>query len=343
MSLKSDVKNRIKQYMMEKIFFSGKDFIKRTMDAFSVSDTTVYSLLKKLIAEGKVRKLANGEYKLCSFVDKTFRYTTEGDELSEDVIYSKSIKKYIDTLPDNVSRIWEYAFAEIMNNAIDHSDAKTIRVRIEQNAAYTCISISDDGIGIFERIAGYFRYPELSDAVLSLFKGKLTTKSETHSGEGIFFTSKAVDHFAARSSGLVFEQNNTEEKVYPGESSRKTKGTVIYMALSNCSSRNLKDVFDQYANIEEGFVMTRVPISYVSDSGFPVSRSQAKRLCFGLDNFEKAILDFSGVDEIGQGFADEVFRVFAKAHPSLCIEYENASPEVDKMIRHVTHSLGNKN
>ena len=336
MSLKNEAKIRIKQYMMEKIFFSQKDFVKRTMDAFALSDTTVYNLLKSLIAEGKVRKLSNREYELCSLVKKTFRYNTDEGEMSEDILYAKSVKKYIDPLPENVSRIWQYAYAEMMNNAIDHSDAKTISVKIEQNAAYTCISISDDGVGIFERIAGYFHYPELSDAVLSLFKGKLTTKSENHSGEGIFFTSKAVDHFTARSSGLVFEQNNTEEKVYPGESRHRGSGTVISMVLSNFSVRNIKDVFDDYASIDDRFVITRVPVAYVSDSGYPVSRSQAKRLCFGLDNFARAILDFSGVDEIGQGFADEVFRVFSNAHPSLSIEYENASPEVEKMIRHVS-------
>ena len=34
----------------------------------------------------------------------------------------------------------------------------------------------------------------------------------------------------------------------------------------------------------------------------------------GLERFREVVLDFAGVDAIGQGFADEVFRVWARAH-----------------------------
>ena len=48
-----------------------------------------------------------------------------------------------------------------------------------------------------------------------------------------------------------------------------------------------------------------------------VSRSQAKRLVHGLDKFREVVLDFKGVDIVGQGFADEVFRVWARKHPKV--------------------------
>ena len=48
-----------------------------------------------------------------------------------------------------------------------------------------------------------------------------------------------------------------------------------------------------------------------------VSRSQAKRLVHGLDKFREVVLDFKGVDLVGQGFADEVFRVWAREHPDV--------------------------
>jgi hypothetical protein len=35
----------------------------------------------------------------------------------------------------------------------------------------------------------------------------------------------------------------------------------------------------------------------------------------GLDEFREVVLDFERVTGIGQGFADEIFRVFANAHP----------------------------
>jgi len=36
----------------------------------------------------------------------------------------------------------------------------------------------------------------------------------------------------------------------------------------------------------------------------------------GLEKFEMVVLDFKGVQMVGQGFADEVFRVWQKNWPS---------------------------
>ncbi|MGL6120902.1 MAG: STAS-like domain-containing protein [Fusobacteriaceae bacterium] len=47
------------------------------------------------------------------------------------------------------------------------------------------------------------------------------------------------------------------------------------------------------------------------------------------------ILDFENVDFIGQGFADEIFRVYTIAHPEINLKYMNASPIIEKMILHV--------
>jgi hypothetical protein len=44
------------------------------------------------------------------------------------------------------------------------------------------------------------------------------------------------------------------------------------------------------------------------------------------------ILDFSGVDMIGRAFADEIFRVFARAHPRILIIPINANAEIVRMI-----------
>ena len=46
-------------------------------------------------------------------------------------------------------------------------------------------------------------------------------------------------------------------------------------------------------------------------------------------------LDFGGVSSIGQGLADEVFRVFTEAHPEIDVVAENANDAVNAMIQHV--------
>ena len=49
----------------------------------------------------------------------------------------------------------------------------------------------------------------------------------------------------------------------------------------------------------------------------------------------KIILDFKGVASLGQGFADEVFRVFKNQHPDIVIKTENINPVLNSIIKHV--------
>ena len=64
-----------------------------------------------------------------------------------------------------------------------------------------------------------------------------------------------------------------------------------------------------------------------------VSRSQAKRVSHRFERFKRVELDFAGIADIGQAFADELFRVFATAHPDIVITPVNAGPAVAQMIK----------
>jgi hypothetical protein len=54
-----------------------------------------------------------------------------------------------------------------------------------------------------------------------------------------------------------------------------------------------------------------------------------------LERFSEIVLDFRDVQSVGQGFADEVFRVFAGRNPAIAIATVNTNPVIDAMIRHV--------
>jgi DNA/RNA-binding domain of Phe-tRNA-synthetase-like protein len=55
----------------------------------------------------------------------------------------------------------------------------------------------------------------------------------------------------------------------------------------------------------------------------------------GLDKFEVIELDFNHIEFVGQGFVDEVFRVWQNQYPKVQIKYEHAIPEVEFMIKRV--------
>jgi hypothetical protein len=70
------------------------------------------------------------------------------------------------------------------------------------------------------------------------------------------------------------------------------------------------------------------------DSEF-LSRSEARRLGTGLEKFDRVVLDFTGVKMIGQGFADELFRVWHRAHPHVLLQVQGANAAVELMINRV--------
>lgn len=244
--------------------------------------------------------------------------------------------------------LWQYAFTEMMNNAIDHSNASEITVWVVQNYCSTKVMIDDNGIGIFEKIKEYYGYETLDDAVNELFKGKLTTDLENHSGEGIFFTSRMIENFAVLSGGKIFTHNthfdfSTDIGSVPElEKFKDEKGTIVVMIMPNKSKTNIKEVFDMFSDVDNGFIKTHIPLKSIFTDGFPVSRSQAKRLSARLENFEEILLDFDGIDDMGQGFAHELFVVFCRKHPNVNIHVKNENEDVRKMLSHVKAGDVNK-
>lgn len=343
MSFTEEKRNQIRWYILEKIDRNQSNIAKTTAEVYGISLNTVYRYLKDLENEKIIRKMGR-EYKLIEKSEIIHLNRSKNELSEEDLIYAKYIKKYMVNLPDNVQQIWEYSFMEMMNNAIDHSESEEVTLAIFRDYMNTTIMIEDMGIGIFKKIMDFYQYSTLDDAVNELFKGKLTTDSTRHSGEGIFFTSRILDHFSAMSDGKIFThnkyweaKNNLEDLEFLNNWKDK-KGTIIYMRLSNVSNKVLKEVFDMFSDADGSFAKTHIPVKNLFET-YPVSRSQAKRMCRRFEKFKEIELDFEGINEIGQGFAHEVFVVFQNAHKDVKLIPMNTTEEVEKMIHHVKATI----
>ena len=64
-------------------------------------------------------------------------------------------------------------------------------------------------------------------------------------------------------------------------------------------------------------------------------RIQAHDASQGAEHSESIVIDFDGVENIGQGFADEVFRVWAMQNPEVQIFFTNANHFVELMINRI--------
>jgi len=263
--------------------------------------------------------------------------------LSEDVVWTKYIKPMVLKYPDNIVRICGYGFTEILNNAIDHSGGKEVYISLEVADNMLTLTIMDNGIGIYEKIKTALNLQSPREAILHLSKGKFTTDPSKHTGQGIFFTSRIFDSFSILSDDIYYSFRGEEWLLSPEKNESFGRGTEIKMELSLHSKTTPKEIMDKYSDIDTGFTKTIVAVALSQDSHDPhISRSQAKRLMMGLDKFQTIVLDFNGVESVGQAFVDEVFRVFQNENPRIKIEHTNANSEVEQMIhRGLSESVTN--
>jgi len=350
MSFSAEKRESMKRYMLEKIRMNDEKYIAKTVENFGISVTSVKRYLKECLSDGILKNSDDSVTGYClTETEADFSYIRDENK-SEDKIYYADILPALNHISAESKNIWAYAFMEMMNNALEHSNAGQIWCHLRQDYLYTEISIMDDGIGIFNKIQRELtertgQEADYHDAISELYKGKFTTNPASHSGEGIFFTSKVMRTFAIWSEDAIFSSGCYEKDRFVQSHLIKYYtmlnkiGTMVVMRLENHTRRKLREVFDLYATVEDGLVNTRIPIKEVCPHGEPIARSQARRLLYRLEKFKKVEFDFMDIEFMGQGFADEVFRVFQKEHPDIELLPVNANEDILRMVKHVRVNL----
>ncbi len=330
----------IRHFILSHVQEHPTDIVKITGEHFGMSRQGVNKHMHALIvqadiiAEGKTsaRIYKLGEDRMANMV---FDITPE---LEEHVIWSRKIKPLLQDLPDNIQELWSYSFQEILNNAIEHSEGSKVEIVVRKKDGHTEITIIDDGIGIFRKLRDVCKLDDEKHAALELSKGKLTTDPDSHTGQGIFFSSRMVDSFIIESGGAsLFHLPNQEfDFVFEGGKEDK-RGTVIFMKLKDNTARTVNDVFNMFelpGDEDHGFVKTLIPVKLAQfDKEMMVSRSQARRVLARVNRFKHVGFDFQGVEKIGQPFADEIFRVFGLEHPEITIYSVNENDQIKNAIK----------
>lgn len=338
-----DLKSQIKKLAFERKVVKSGDFLQSS----GLSRQYIARLLKEMVASGELIKGGNTRKAIYSlpenaiYVNPKLNLKLKNKNLEEDRILDKmrlSLSGY-NKLGSEVKKSFDYSFSEILNNAIEHSASQTVDINVGINNSLIEFTIRDEGVGVFENIMNKYKLNSEIEAVQDLLKGKTTTAPHAHSGEGIFFSSKACDQFEIDSHKIILQVNNILPDVFIRDSSISQKGSLVRWKTSLNSQRLLSDIFSQYQKDKDlfEFDLTSVYVHLYTLDTIYISRSQARRLLVGLDKFKKIILDFSKVETIGQGFADEIFRVFKENNPSIIIEYKNAISVVESMIKHAYH------
>ena len=329
---------------MEKIAEDSQDIGRLASLQFGLARQTVSWHMKQLVKDGLVSVQGNTRarrYQLTPFINEFFTLDVNAN-LEEDRVWRERASPLIQDADENVIAICQYGFTEMLNNVRSHSESSQAFVAVIRDAVNIRLIIKDEGVGIFNKIQKQLGLHDPRHALLELSKGKVTTDPESHSGEGLFFTSRMFSRFSILSGSLYFRRQNQEGDDWLIDVDDKghelLNGTMITMDISVSATHTISEVLTRFASEHHdyGFTKTHVPMQLVRYEGEQlVSRSQARRLLARVDQFKEVLLDFKGITMIGQAFADEIFRVFQHEHPGIFLIFVRATPEVAQMIKRV--------
>jgi anti-sigma regulatory factor (Ser/Thr protein kinase) len=331
----------IKRELVDGVDIGTVGLVSATAREFNISRQTVNRILNEMVSAGELT--ASGTTRARKYalvVLEEVRKTFPLAGLSESDVWVHHIAHLFKHQKSTAMSLANFAFTEMVNNAIDHSEGTSVTVTAIRTARTVKLRISDDGIGIFKKIQIALGLEDPSHSILELAKGKLTTDPARHSGLGVFFSSRACESFMMLANGLAYSHAAAAYD-FLLKDEEPLPGTLVIMDFDLYSTRSLSALFKEYeAESVGGFSKTIVPV-HLAEYGSEnlVSRSQAKRALTRVERFTEVIWDFAKVDEVGQAFADEIFRVFPLANPDSHFSVVNATKEVAAMITLATATL----
>ena len=302
--------------------------------ATGASRQAVHAQLQALVEEGELISEGAGRSVRYRSVHprRRFRYALEGlreHEVWEEV--SAEVPELAD-LPEPAHRAIHTAVVELVDNAISHSRGRRVEVHFRKAHDRLIVTVTDDGVGIFDHLAHENELADGMEALRQLTKGKLTTLPREHSGEGLFLLSRIADFFEVESGGLLWMVDNEIDDV--GIAATHVRpGTRVRFEVDASTETSLESVFAQSSEAFE-LAHRRVVVKLFETANRFLSRSEAQQILEGLERFRSVVLDFRGVTAVGQGFVDEMFRVWTRRHPTTRLHPINMEPPIAFIVEH---------
>jgi hypothetical protein len=165
--------------------------------------------------------------------------------------------------------------------------AREARAEVWASDDKITIRITDDGEGLFAHLQSGLGLAHVLDAAGELTKGKRTTWSERHSGEGIFFTSKVVDLFRISANGFRLTIDNERDDSALG-TSNVSVGSVVELKLGLPPTKTLRSVFDAFTDDDQRFSKSRPTVKLFETGLAFISRSEARRVLNEMETFKRS-------------------------------------------------------
>jgi len=198
------------------------------------------------------------------------------------------------------SRLFAGALERLLRGARERDPEGAPQLAVFDQHEHVLLELTDAGEGFFEASRRRLAASSAGEARLLLSKGL--------GDEDLRWLTGAADDFEVESGGLRWRFDNLRADQALGSLDTPRPGTRVRFCADPLRPMNI-DALGSSPSPAHALVRL-----FASADVFP-SRDEGRDLMQGLEDCERVVLDFGGVREIGEGFADEIFRLWAGVHP----------------------------
>lgn len=224
----------------------------------------------------------------------------------------------------------EHALIELADNAITHAASAELRVLVELGPTRVDVEVEDAGVGVFESVRRALRLASSLEALLALAKGPVACDPARHRGESLWFVAKTARRFELEANSLSLWLDEGGQSGFGVAKARP--GTRARASVGLDTKQRVRDALEA-VTLDHAFARTKLALRLFSVGSRFTSRAEARRVLSGLERLSEVGMDFSGVEWVSQSFADEVFRVWASAHPETRLYPTQMNDDVAFVVR----------
>lgn len=325
--------DKIKKFILDNLSNHQKDIIQTAICRFGVSRQAVHKHMKSLIKDNKV--LAHGTtrgryYELVPTVNFSKSFLV--DQFSSDLELIKNhIIPHFKSLPKNIYEILEFSASVLISNVIEHSRATKIFCKIYINHDNAHLVVSDNGVGVFKKIARKLKLNDVQLATLELAKGRLTNAPEDLAGAELNAVVRSFDKAKIESSEIALSYKSNDQKWKINNSVQKY-GSRIHLIINPFSNKTCSETFFQVFDNENKYM--RIPLNLLQISKIKVmnSRNQVSNALRNVKGYKKIEFDFQNINLIGPTFANALISNTLKNNHSAEINWINSNETIDLLM-----------
>ena len=330
MGLTKQDATRLQAFLVGRIRDGSEEAIEVAMQAFGLSRRAVRLHLEKLVQGGRLVGRGSARkrrYDIPPFLLER-RTWSPGDEGARLCLWHDWLQPLLsDLAPAALDDLW-LASEELADNVEAHAGATHAEWCLIRSAACVELRLEDDGVGLFEQLRAQRGLKDARAAALGLTEG-------AHGG--LAGLTRVLDRLQVRANGLRLDWHGATrswrvQQLEPDTAARP--GTSVSAILFDELSHPIQLAFDPPAASLPP-ASTWIPVDFALREARPeLGEAEARALLELAALVPGPVVDFRGVEEISEAFADLLFgAALATRGSAPKLRRARASVAVEESIR----------